>query len=507
MSTLPGAPATQLTILCPHCRKPNSRTLENLARARFCQHCGRDVVLNNDGPRYYITRVIKEGGQGAVYQAIDDIQRIYAVKEMLDRALDPKERDEAISRFEAEATMLQSFRHPRIPRVYDSFKDDERHYLVMDFVRGEDLEDILKRDGKIAETQVLIWADQICDVLDLLHQQDPPIIFRDMKPSNIMIERDSGGVKLIDFGIAKVFQHAQRGTQIGTPGYAPPEQYQGIATVESDIYALGATLHHLLTGRDPRDNMPFTFPPVRTLNPDVSMHTGDAIDRAVQKIAGDRFHSISELRMALYPAPSQAAAATGKTQLITEPVAQPAPTTRPKPAAVPPVAQQRQQPPVAVARPGTVAQPQVVAVPGPVAQPQQQPKQQPKPKRRFSVGGFIFSVIAIVLIAATVLSFAPGLLNTDLLPQITQTTPTAQTLVQQTYTINAAEILVPDGIDIRTAFTAEFLRQARAQFGAQTIINQNAPPSFIGAPEVVSKEAGGTLYRATMQGFVLVPRS
>jgi len=97
-------------------------------------------------------------------------------------------------------------------------------------------------------------------------------------------------------------------------------------------------------------------------------------------------------------------------------------------------------------------------------------------------------------------------LTTDLLPRITQTTPTAQALVQQTYTINDVEVVVPDGTDVRTAYLDEFLKQARTQFGEQTIINQNAPPSFIGSPEVVVKEAGGTRYRATMQGFVLVPR-
>src|SRR5690349_7176590 len=100
-----GTPMAEVNVLCPNCRKPNSRTTENFRRARFCQHCGHDVVLNNDGPRYYIVRVIKEGGQGAVYEAIDDTQRIYAVKEMIDRFVDPKERDEAITRFEAEAKM------------------------------------------------------------------------------------------------------------------------------------------------------------------------------------------------------------------------------------------------------------------------------------------------------------------------------------------------------------------------------------------------------------------
>ena len=123
-------------ILCPRCHKPNLR------RARFCQHCGHDIVLNNDGPCYYITRVIKEGGQGAVFETIDDNGRVYAVKEMLDRFTDQKERAEAIARFEAEAKLLERLSHPCIPRVYTNFKDEGRHYLAMDFVQGEDLEEV-----------------------------------------------------------------------------------------------------------------------------------------------------------------------------------------------------------------------------------------------------------------------------------------------------------------------------------------------------------------------------
>ena len=132
-------------ILCPFCHKPNLR------RANFCQHCGRDVVLNNDGPRYYITRVIKEGGQGAVYETIDDSGKVYAVKEMLDRFTDPKEHAEALARFEAEAEMLRRLTHPRIPRVYTDFKDEGRQYLAMDFVRGEDVEELIRHRGALPE--------------------------------------------------------------------------------------------------------------------------------------------------------------------------------------------------------------------------------------------------------------------------------------------------------------------------------------------------------------------
>jgi eukaryotic-like serine/threonine-protein kinase len=500
-STPPGTSATKLTILCPHCRKPNERRLDRLLQAKFCQHCGRDVVLNNDGPRYYITRVIKEGGQGAVYEAVDESLKIYAVKEMLDRFFDPKEREEAITRFETEAKMLQGFRHPRVPRIYADFKDDERHYLVMDFVRGEDLEDIVKRDGMISEAQTLVWADQICDVLELLHHQDPPIIFRDMKPSNIMIERDGGGVKLIDFGIAKVFHQTNlRGTQIGTPGYAPPEQYQGIAGVESDVYALGATLHHLLTGRDPRDfpMEQFRFPPVRSLNPAVSERTSAAIARATQPRMEDRFHAIADLRAALVPA-----AAPARPRQKTQPIPANVPSMPLPPPARPPA-----QPPVAVARPNAAAQPQAAQQTSamPTAQPQPGPQaQQPtKPKRswRWPIAGIMFTLIAIALIAATVITL-PGI-SVDL-PRISESTATAQTLSQRTFTANDMEVIVPTGGDVRQVFSEEFLRRAREQFGAGTIVNPNAPPGFIGSPEELGAVEGGTRYRASMQGFILVP--
>ncbi|HMQ33453.1 MAG TPA: inactive serine/threonine-protein kinase VRK3, partial [Chloroflexaceae bacterium] len=159
-----SAMAEVTQILCPRCHKPNLR------RARFCQHCGHDVVLNNDAPsderRYVITRVIKQGGQGAVYEGLDESGKVYAIKEMLDRFTDPRERAEAIGRFNDEADVLQTLSHPRIPQVYSHFRDEGRHYLTMDFVRGEDLEEIVEREGPIDEARVLAWADQICDVLD-----------------------------------------------------------------------------------------------------------------------------------------------------------------------------------------------------------------------------------------------------------------------------------------------------------------------------------------------------
>ena len=285
-------------VVCPACRKLNS------SRARFCQHCGHDVILNNAGPRYFLTRVIKEGGQGAVYEGCDEAGKVYAVKEMLDNFSDPKERADAVVRFTAEAETLRRLSHPRIPRIYASFDDAGRHYLVMDFIRGEDLDDIVTREGPIPEARVLAWATELCDVLEYLHGRG--VIYRDLKPSNMMLEQPGGTLKLIDFGIAKVFQPQTRGTQIGTPGYAPPEQYQGMATQRSDIYALGASLHHLLSGRDPRQHAPFNFPLLRTIVPAISARTEAAVARALEMREEDRFATIGELRTALLPIPTPA---------------------------------------------------------------------------------------------------------------------------------------------------------------------------------------------------------
>jgi serine/threonine protein kinase len=247
---------------------------------------------------YHITHVLKQGGQGTVFRALGNDTYTCAIKQMLDRFTDPHERTQAVKRFKAEANILQRLRHPCIPNIYDLFEHQGYHYLVMEFVSGSDLEDLIRREGYIPEARALQWANQICDVLEYLHRQQ--IIFRDLKPSNIMIDAN-GNVKLIDFGIARVFQPVQAGTIIGTPGYAPPEQYQGHATPQSDIFALGATLHHMLTGRDPRHEPPFSFPPVYALRPDISRRTSDAIQKALQMKVEDRYTSVTAFRQALLP--------------------------------------------------------------------------------------------------------------------------------------------------------------------------------------------------------------
>jgi hypothetical protein len=222
------------------------------------------------------------------------------VKEMQDTFTNPKDRQDAINRFMAEALILARLSHPHIPRVHRHFIENDRYYLVMDFIEGEDLQTILERQGgkALPEEQVLSWALQICAVLEYLHGQTPPVIFRDLKPANIML-RSSGDISLIDFGIAKLFNPVRQGTLIGTPGYAAPEQYQGLAELRSDIFALGATLHHLLTGRDPQQHPPFNFPPATVVNPAITPTMEAVLQKALRMNLEERWGSIREVAQAL----------------------------------------------------------------------------------------------------------------------------------------------------------------------------------------------------------------
>jgi outer membrane protein assembly factor BamB/tRNA A-37 threonylcarbamoyl transferase component Bud32 len=256
--------------------------------------------------RYRILGVRGVGGMSIVYKARDlrfaNATRLCVVKEMRNTATDPELRSQAIRNFEREANILADLVHPGIIQVYDYFTEDESCYLVTEFVDGNDLEAILAATpGFLPEETVVEWAIQICEVLRYLHTHKPhPIIFRDMKPSNIMVDR-FGHVKLIDFGIARVFQDRHKGTMVGTEGYSPPEQYRGIADQRSDVYALGASLHHLLTKQDPRLEPPFSFQerPVQQANPDISDGMVAIVHRAVEYDVVNRFATIEQIRTAL----------------------------------------------------------------------------------------------------------------------------------------------------------------------------------------------------------------
>jgi eukaryotic-like serine/threonine-protein kinase len=243
---------------------------------------------------------------GSVYRARDmhfsNAIKLVAVKEMINQTRDPGLRQTMLVNFEREANILVSLNHTSIPKIYDFFEVNERYYLVLEYIDGKDLEKYLNDvKGFIPEDQVIGWAIEMCDVLEFLHSHKPePIIFRDVKPSNIMVNRNDH-IVLIDFGIAKVFKVGQKGTMIGTEGYAPPEQYRGEASPTVDIYALGATLHHLLTKKDPRIEAPFTFSerPVRQFNSSVSTELESVINTSLAYNGKDRYPSASAMKEAL----------------------------------------------------------------------------------------------------------------------------------------------------------------------------------------------------------------
>jgi outer membrane protein assembly factor BamB/tRNA A-37 threonylcarbamoyl transferase component Bud32 len=250
--------------------------------------------------------VIGIGGMGSVYRARDmhfpNVTKLVAVKEMINSAPDPLVRETIIQNFEREANMLATLNHSSIPRIYDYFTLESRSYLVLEFIHGKDMEAIINdMNNFLPENQILTWAIELCDVLDYLHKHKPdPIIFRDMKPSNVMINHN-GDIMLVDFGIAKTFQSGIKGTMIGTEGYSPPEQYRGEATPSADIYALGATIHHALTRRDPRLEPPFSFSerPIRRINASVSPEMEAVVNMALEYNPESRFRTAADMKQAL----------------------------------------------------------------------------------------------------------------------------------------------------------------------------------------------------------------
>ncbi len=262
-----------------------------------------DTILQG---RYRVTSALGTGGMSTVYKALDlrfaNVERVCAVKEMFDGGGDEALRRQRAGNFEREAGLLAVLSHPLIPKIFDYFAEGGSYYLVQEFIPGHNLEALIEQtpDGFL-ETELIDWGVAICDVLSYLHGQLPdPIIFRDLKPSNIMIREDRS-LMLIDFGIARSFQQQQRGTMIGTEGYAPPEQYRGVADARTDLYALGATLHHLATRIDPRFETPFTFDqrPPRKYNARISAQLEEVILKGLAYAPRDRYGSAAEFKAAL----------------------------------------------------------------------------------------------------------------------------------------------------------------------------------------------------------------
>lgn len=253
--------------------------------------------------RYHIISHIGQGGMGTVYQAQDTRlnNRFVAVKEFDPAQLPLSDRQTALQAFQQEAAILAKLSHPGLTAVYDYFLENNKFYLVMEYVEGETMLQAWERvGGRFDEAQTLTWTQELCGVLNYLHNQQPPIIFRDLKPGNIMVQPD-GRLKLIDFGIARHFTPGKTSDTVkfGTPGYAAPEQYgQGQTDARSDIYALGVVTHQLLTGHDPTST-PFHLPPITQLAPYVSSPVNGAVSQALEMDPNKRPFSVQTFSQAL----------------------------------------------------------------------------------------------------------------------------------------------------------------------------------------------------------------
>ncbi|MGD2157395.1 MAG: serine/threonine-protein kinase [Anaerolineales bacterium] len=274
----------------------------------------REEILRE---RYKIQRIIGQGGMGSVYLA-EDMRlegRLCALKEIIhDVSLTDDKLNQTRDQFMREATVLARLDHPNLPKVSDYFSIEERDFLVMDFVPGKDLSMLMTearlKNNFLEEREVLRWADQIADALSYLHSQDPPIVHRDVKPSNLKLT-PTGVIKLVDFGLVKILASEEITITVlqgrGTALYTPLEQYGGDVghtDVRTDIYSFGATLYHLLTNHSPpeaRDRFlqPNCFVPIRELNPNISPRTDRAVTWAMSLHPDERPQLVEEFRQAL----------------------------------------------------------------------------------------------------------------------------------------------------------------------------------------------------------------
>ena len=329
--------------------------------------------------RYRIDRLLGTGGFARVYLAQDErLGRRVAVKEMSAARLDDLEQHHALALFEGEARMLAQLDHPNLTNIWDFFQHDERAYLVMEYIPGLTLRDlVLQHGGPLPEPLTLACGIQLCTVLGYLHSRTPPVIFRDLKPGNVIVEDLADGMaltaanltpenltlKLIDFGIARLFKPEQSADTmvIGTPGYASPEGYgQGQTDQRSDVYSLGATLHHLASGQPPNG---LILPPLLDLNPQASPALARIITRATALKPGERYQDVASMRRDLQ------ALAGGATRTAPPPPA-PRPTV--------PLAPQQPRPTVPLAP-------------------------QPRPARATGPSPLLLMMIALVVLGAVVL--------------------------------------------------------------------------------------------------------
>jgi serine/threonine protein kinase len=337
------------------------------------------TVLNG---QYRIVRLVGGGGMAWVYQ-VEELPpgsgKLWALKELRPQTQDKVEQATARKLFEQEARLLRTLDHPSIPQIAGYFEENGRACLVMEFIWGDSLEKRLAAaNAPLLESDVLKWAIQLCDALDYLHTRQPPIIFRDLKPSNVMVTH-AGLVKLVDFGIARTYKMGKKRDTVamGSENYAAPEQWgRGQTDARSDLYALGATMYHLLANMAPTPAfLPSEPLPLGNYNGAVSKKVIALIEKAMARDRAKRFQSAPEMRavlIAAHPGPYAAPVSSTAQRPAPQPAAVPPPTkVEPKPApAVQPAAHSQPQ--------FTPATPQGARVqPQPVVKVQQQPSAPP----------------------------------------------------------------------------------------------------------------------------------
>jgi serine/threonine protein kinase len=244
--------------------------------------------------RWEIVKQLGQGGMGTIYLAQDlhVSNRLCVVKRLRVDFFREEDRKQALAFFQREMTVLSSLKHPNIVVIHDYFEEDGNYFLVMEYVEGENLQHKLMDQGHpFMEFEVKEWAAKVCEVLDYLHSQRPPVIYRDLKPSNIMVDT-TGDIKLVDFGIARPYAEDSDNTHVVSGGYSPPEQYWGGADPRSDIYGLGATMYFLLTGQEP---LALQTSSPREINQRVSYELDRIVQRATAQDVWLRYQTATEM--------------------------------------------------------------------------------------------------------------------------------------------------------------------------------------------------------------------
>jgi serine/threonine protein kinase, bacterial len=276
----------------PICTHP-----DNPANTLFCIHCGQPIRIERQIRNYQILKTLGQGGMGTTYLAWDRTQ-VLVLKEMnADMETVPK----AQELFAREAKILQSLNHPGIPKYYDFFVENRRKYLAMELIHGQDLEHYILNTGTVTLNMAIDWMVQLCGILGYIHQQQPPLIHRDVKPANLLIRTVDRKIFLLDFGAVKEIGTIG-GTRIGAPDYMAPEQNNGQPCTQSDLYAIGPTLIYLMTGRNPADFIELNAEGFR-LNvsnvPSITPGVRAIIDKVTQRRSRDRYQTAAELARAL----------------------------------------------------------------------------------------------------------------------------------------------------------------------------------------------------------------